>query len=256
MEIEISNYAFGEFHTHEMKNLRKDLGIEVFLEYGNEYYWNSILPFLMEDRSGTLSVHGPFSCMDLSDIETDFELQKPSWIWTFELCQKHKVKHCVCHPYSGMRTDNENMTSRINAQKCSVERVLILAELARKYSVDLLVENLPDKKGLMNEEEFLSCFGPYKELSFVIDTGHANLQEWDMDHVFKVLGDRIKAFHINDNNKDKDSHLMAWEGTFDWDDFFENYMKFTPDATLVLEYHKKDIKEIEASSNRIKKMLL
>lgn len=85
-----------------------------------------------------------------------------------------------------------------------------------------------------------------------MDVGHAHIQDWDMDTMFAHLGSRIKGYHINDNFGDADSHLMAFEGSYDWKKFFINYKKYTPDATLVCEYISGTVDEIAASVEKIR----
>jgi sugar phosphate isomerase/epimerase len=85
-----------------------------------------------------------------------------------------------------------------------------------------------------------------------MDVGHAHIQNWDMDRMFRQLGNRIKGYHIKDNFGDGDTHLMAFEGSYDWETFFTNYKKYTPEATLVCEYISGTIDEIAASVERIR----
>lgn len=252
MEIGISNLFCMGLQGGILKQLPKELGVEIFAECGSEYHWNHLLPEVMEGRSAFLSVHGPFQRLDLSDPEADFEEMKQAYIQTFQLCRKFDAKHCVCHPYEGARPENDTVDALDNARQTALERVLCLAELAKQYNVELLVENMPQKNGLLDEDAFLELFAPHKELCFLIDTGHANLQKWDMEMAFKRLGSRIKGYHLNDNNGDFDSHLKVWEGSFDWENFFAGYTKYTPDAVLVCEYNFGPLDEILASADRIR----
>ena len=55
----------------------------------------------------------------------------------------------------------------------------------------------------------------------------------------RTLGSRVKAYHIHDNGGDADSHLRFLSGVpggIDWRRFVEGVVKFTPNATLTLEY--------------------
>ena len=96
----------------------------------------------------------------------------------------------------------------------------------------------------MDQQAFLDTFGPEKHLKFLIDTGHAVLNHWDMSEVLKTLGTRIRAYHIHDNYADYDAHLKVGEGPTDWTKFFRDYKLHTPDARLVLEYAQGSISAI------------
>lgn len=48
------------------------------------------------------------------------------------------------------------------------------------------------------------------------DTGHAHVQKIDQASAFRILGSRLKATHIHDNNGVSDQHLLPYQGTIDW----------------------------------------
>lgn len=255
MEIAISNLSYQGLNIGAMRSIPKEIGIEIFSECGNDYYWTHWLPQLMDGRTGALSVHAPFQNLDLSNPAAEFEEIRQTYLWTFEICRKYGAKHCVCHPYGGSRPEHDAPERWAEARKCCLERVLCLNEEAKSYGVELLVENMPQRRGLLDQAQFIQLFAPWEELNFLIDVGHANLQRWDMDQALRQLGPRIRAYHINDNLGDFDSHLHAWEGIFGWGPFFAGYVKYTPNAALVCEYNEGPIEKIEASVQRIQKQI-
>jgi len=48
------------------------------------------------------------------------------------------------------------------------------------------------------------------------DTGHAHVQKIDQASAFRILGGRLKATHIHDNNGASDQHLLPYQGTINW----------------------------------------
>ncbi|MFD0620708.1 sugar phosphate isomerase/epimerase family protein [Paenibacillus sp. GCM10027629] len=48
------------------------------------------------------------------------------------------------------------------------------------------------------------------------DTGHAHVQKIEQASAFRILGSRLKATHIHDNNGAIDQHLLPYQGTIDW----------------------------------------
>lgn len=48
------------------------------------------------------------------------------------------------------------------------------------------------------------------------DTGHAHVQKVDQASSIRLLGSRLKATHIHDNNGERDQHLLPYQGTIDW----------------------------------------
>lgn len=255
MKIAVSNLPYQGLFTNRLIKLPQELGIEIYSETGSDFYWAHLLPRLMAGRKGSLSVHGPYQTIDLSSPKQDFEEVKGAYEWTFMLCRKYLAKHCICHPYAyhpiGAMDESEILARR---QLC-IDRINELNTLAKTYGVDLLIENMANKDGLLSQQTFWELFGPFQDLNFLIDLGHANIQGWDIHEMFEQLGSRIHAYHVNDNFGDSDSHLMAFEGSFDWDSFFSGYKKYTPEAALVCEYMRGTVDEIVASVESIKSRL-
>ena len=255
MAIYISNLAFQGLSCGIMQRIPENIGIEIFCEIGNDYYWEHLLPLLLENRRVPLSLHGPFQRLDLSDPDASFQSMKEAYLWAFELGQKFGAKDCVCHPYAGHRPQNDTQEAVEVAKSTCLERILKLNELSEQYDIQLLVENMPERDGLLNETSFIDLFEPYPELRFLIDTGHAHIQKWDMNYAFEKIGGRILGYHLNDNKGDRDSHLKIGEGSFDWDSFFEGYKKYTPTANLVLEYNEGPLDSILNSNSLVQKYI-
>ncbi len=250
MELSISNLSCLGLHTNQLKYLPSNYGIEVFIECGNTYYWDKLLPELMEDRMGNLSIHGPFQNLNLADSRADFKEICDVYKWTFELCSRYGAKFCVCHPHGHGKYENIK-----SARELSVQRILHLNDMAHFMGVELLIENMPEKDGIFQEEEFLLSFEPHQELSFLIDIGHAHLQKWNIQEVIRILGNRIKGYHVSDNFGDIDSHLMVGEGNVDWECFYKAFANYTPNATIVCEYNNGKVPHLIKSAEQIKQRI-
>ena len=255
MNIAVSNLAYQGLFTNRLMKLPKRIGVEVYSETGSDFYWDHLLPKLMADRSGPLTVHGPYQNIDLSSADIDYEAARGIYEWTFKLCKKFNATHCVCHPYAYRPRSAMSEEEIRQRENICLERVVDLNRLAGEYGVSLLVENMPDKDGLLSQTDFQRLFLPVEELNFLIDVGHAHIQNWDMDEMFEKLGSRIHGYHINDNFTDADSHLMVYEGSYDWNKFFANYKKYTPKATLVCEYMNGPVERIMESVEQIEAVL-
>lgn len=251
MDIFVSNLPCLGLATHFMKDLPKNLGIEIFSECGSEYFWKHLLPGLLEGRPTGLSVHGPFQRLNLADATADFSEMKAAYLDAFAICEAYGAKHCVCHPH-----DHGVYADRKAAVACSVERILELNRLAQERGITLLVENMPDADTLFSQEEFISTFAPHSALHFLIDIGHAHLHHWNMTAALSQLGDRIQGYHLHDNLGDFDTHLPIGAGTFDWDTFWDAYQHYTPNASLVLEYNNGTIEELAASAAALQQALI
>lgn len=255
MEFAVSHLFCQGISSGRLTALPKDIGIEVYCEAGTDYYWKHLLPRLMEGRTGPLCLHGPLVSIDLSDKDLDYQAVKELYRWSMDLFGPWGARHLVCHPYGYVPISAMAPGEPEERRKISLERVVDLHHLAAANGMQLLVENMAHRNDLMDQQQFIDTFAPVKELNFLMDTGHMHIQNWDMDLCFQALGSRILGYHLNDNFTDADSHLMAFEGSFDWNRFFRYYRQYTPDATLVCEYMQGPVNRIVDSIAQIKKHL-
>ncbi|MCI8332522.1 MAG: sugar phosphate isomerase/epimerase [Clostridiales bacterium] len=98
----------------------------------------------------------------------------------------------------------------------------------KQYGVIGLVENMfnwDEKKGAIcptvcsygwELKEYADMIDS-KWFGVCLDIGHANLTPDPAVHMIEVLGSRIKALHVHDNNGVSDQHLCPYLGTTDWD---------------------------------------
>ena len=101
---------------------------------------------------------------------------------------------------------------------------LPLLERAEAYGVNILVENfnkmcVPSLYWIDNATDLRGLIDCVDHPLFhaVWDAGHANLQEMPQDEELRLLGEHIRALHIQDNRGDTDSHLLPFLGTMSMD---------------------------------------
>lgn len=101
---------------------------------------------------------------------------------------------------------------------------LPLLEAAEPWGVNILVENFnkmykENVYWIDNAEDLLRMIETVDHPLFhaVWDTGHANLQPMPQHQELRLLGQHVKALHIQDNLGLKDQHLLPFHGTTDMD---------------------------------------
>ena len=123
-----------------------------------------------------------------------------------------------------------------------------LIDAAKKYDVIICLENMfSGYKGKIYgsccSEIDVACryidtlneLAGEKRFGFCLDTGHILLAGKDIYEVMVELGDRIEAFHIHDNNGERDQHLAPYMGILDWDRFVAGLAAINFDKTLSFE---------------------
>ena len=252
MGFSVSNSCFPADSFSEMAALPKEFGIEVQIEFGNDFFWKTNLRRVMAGRTGKLSIHGQFVDIDLADADLDEQAVFDYYRWGFDLYNRYAASHFVIHP-DGKLTRPASADEIISMRNRAIDRIARLAEIAAAGGVNLLVENLrPKGYGMIfDETEFIRLFDTLPGVGCLIDTGHMRLSGWDFSQVISALRDRIFAYHINDTYGTLDEHKPVGQGIIDWKEFFCDYRKYTPHAEMVLEYKGCTVEEIVSNARLI-----
>ena len=240
MEFSVSSLSYVGPKMPWMKRLDKEIGIEIFWDWGNEDFFKYIVPGLMEGRSGKFSIHGPMTHVAFTDdvpAERVFdELRKP-----FDLYHRCDSRFYVLHTHSnGCITPGMSDDELRKKRELAVERMYAFHEICKAEGVQLVIENImknPSGRTVFTEAEFLAIFQKNADLKCLLDTGHAILADYDIETVQRTLGQQLIAYHLHDNLGKKDDHLRIREGVTDWQQWKKNCCHYTPDAEIVLEYN-------------------
>ncbi len=81
----------------------------------------------------------------------------------------------------------------------------------------------------LNAKAGKTCFG------LCLDTGHLQLVHIPYDRYLPILGKRIVALHIHDNDAVRDKHMAPYTGTIRWDEFYTEMKKIGYDGDLNFE---------------------
>lgn len=131
-----------------------------------------------------------------------------------------------------------------------------IAPMAKEMNITICIENLYDSIGGHIVEG--PCCDVYKAieridrinekykaevLGFCFDTGHANLVGIDFESFITALGNRLKVFHIHDNDGISDLHQIPFTFTktrenkpsTDWDGFIRGLRNIKFDKALSFE---------------------
>lgn len=117
-----------------------------------------------------------------------------------------------------------------------------LLERAEKYGVNILVENfnkmcIDGIYWIDNASDLLKMIECVNHPLFhaVWDVGHANLQEMPQNEELKLLGNHVKALHIQDNMGDDDYHLVPFLGSLNLDSVMHGLMDINYNGYFTFE---------------------
>jgi sugar phosphate isomerase/epimerase len=144
------------------------------------------------------------------------------------------ASHVVLHP----GFCNSSAFDKTRARGLARETAERLVTIAKPLGIHLAFENVGyHGSSIYNEEEYCHALdGMDETLGFLLDTGHAHLNGWDVAGMIERLKDRLYGIHLHDNMADADRHLPIYGGSLDWKRIFKAIGGITQDCDLVLEY--------------------
>lgn len=240
--IYISTYPLpGESLTEFADAHAEDMGYELFYDNLSRLSAGSYEGRMKElIEQGKVSVHCPMEGCDLlADDGTELmrhtiDMHKRC----FELAQAVGAPYVVIHPCSLEPFDSEKtLIRRLRLN----ERMYMTAGLAEPYGVKILLENIGSwrENSLMVTEEDFIALSKGDRWGMLLDTGHANVNGWDIPSLIRKLGSRIKGFHLHDNDGMTDSHQPIYNGTIPWNDVFAAISEMPSPPDLTVEYNPK-----------------
>ena len=144
-------------------------------------------------------------------------------------CDKVGCGNLVVHGINPVFDDNDITLEDVREMNIRFYASLIPALL--KSNVTVCLENLPVGRNRgMDKLEGICCdpqdaaelidtlneMAGREVFGLCLDTGHLNLIRRDPRRYVAVLGRRIKATHLHDNNGFTDEHIVPFSGTMNW----------------------------------------
>lgn len=210
---------------------------------------------LMMDGAGWDDVNGTWSklAIELPKTGASFSVHPAAWdtnltsqtkVLRDATLQLHKdtilfaskigAEQVVLHPGFSYSPAFDKKTAQRQAREATEE----LIEVAKPLGIRLAFENVGyNGSCLYTYDEFAAALdGLDDTVGYLIDTGHANINGWDIAKLIDKLSDRLYALHIHDNNGISDQHLPIYDGNIKWQPIFDNIKKMRDDFELILEY--------------------
>ena len=181
-------------------------------------------------RNGLIyqSIHSPFSHdHKVSYMWQDREEGKfvtDQLIECVKDCARFDIPVMVIHPFIGFK---EHTPTQIGLDNYA--RVI---EVANKLGVTLGFENVEGEEYLA---ALMEKFWNEPSCGFCLDTGHLQLLCKNIRTYIPILGKRIKALHIHDNDGMADAHLAPYTGSIDWKAFYKSLREIGYDGDLDFE---------------------
>ncbi len=168
----------------------------------------------IEGASLSTFTHGPFFGLDIASLDTRLSEYSAECLVngleaTAALGADVMVMHTAYMPQF-------SRGGRRHWMRNWAERMPAIVERAERLGVTLALENTWDDR----PEIMLHLAGmlPGDNVRFCLDTGHVNVfSRLPVGRWWEMIGDRVVALHLHDNDGLSDDHLAPGEGSFDFD---------------------------------------
>jgi sugar phosphate isomerase/epimerase len=162
--------------------------------------------------------------------ETTLKLHKD----TIVFAKKIGAKQVVLHPGFNYSPAFEKKQAKIWAREATAE----LIEFSKPLGIALAFENVGyHGASIYTFDEFCTALDGFDDtVGYLVDTGHANVNGWDVPALIDRLKDRLYGIHIHDNMGDADSHLPIYSGNLNWEKIFKVMRNITRECDFILEY--------------------
>ncbi len=192
-------------------------GVELFFPYNvseeQRKLYNKRVDKLIESFDVEVVLHLPHGLNnDLIGENSQEVLQRMKDAITYASSKKAKkvTLHLGSYPLEMTR---ENAINEV------IFPVTKLCEHAKKYDIQVMIENMPGIRELgYSPEEILYIIKRVNKenLKFILDTGHAHCSDYEITEYISLLDKYLYHMHFSDNSGARDEHKRVNSGTIDF----------------------------------------
>jgi sugar phosphate isomerase/epimerase len=102
--------------------------------------------------------------------------------------------------------------AKFDAAMTSIEHLKIFA---KERGAQVLLENTPNELSTPARLLQFISYTRLADLKICFDTGHAHMT-CGVPEAFQTLREHIASTHVHDNRREKDDHLLPFDGEIDW----------------------------------------
>jgi len=145
-----------------------------------------------------------------------------------ELAERLPFRYLILH--LGL-PDEEYDLRKFDAALTSIEHLKIYA---KERGAQVLLENTPNE--LSTPERLLEFiqYTRFDDVKICFDTGHAHMTG-GVQPAFQTLRDRIVSTHVHDNRREKDDHLLPYDGEIDWEQTIRDFRTVSGQLPFIFE---------------------
>ncbi len=263
MEFGLSTYLYSHerLNSHILDRIQKAgfRELEIFaarphLDYHHRNQVRDVAQWLSDYAVALRSVHAPLFAssgdshdrnfpISLSYLEKRRRIDSMDEIKrTIEIAEFLPFTNLVLH--LGLE-DEEYDLRKFDAAFTSIEHLKIFA---KERGVRILLEN--NKSALGNPDRIYDFIHYTRlDLKVCIDVGHAFLTG-EVRPAIEKLADLASSVHIHDNHRERDDHLMPFDGEINWKDTMQALSQLKGDIAVFLELREQSPEAVRLDAVR------
>jgi len=248
MEFGLSTYLYANerLNSHLLDRIQKAgfREMEIFaarphLDYHDRNQVRNVAQWISDSAVMLRSVHAPLSSGSGGRHDRNFPISLAYLEKRLRIDSMDEVKRAIeiaeFLPFTYMvlhlgLEDEEYDLRKFDAAFTSLEHLKIFA---KERGVRILLENIRSPLG--NPDRIYDFIHYTRlDLEVCIDVGHAFLTG-EVRPAIEKLGGLAASVHIHDNHRERDDHLMPFDGNIDWTDTMRALSQLKGDIALFLE---------------------
>lgn len=256
--VSSSDILEGKYGIEEAVRMIKEAGFEGIdyamsaEAYGDDYkaYAERINAACEKYGIPVVQLHGPIPKYQLHETEARAEFMRKAER-AIEFAGLIGSANCVLHPMRVAKGNHEDQL-KINLGEYSP-----LIPLAKKAGIKIAIENMcnfkvnefgePVKHVCKSAEEHAKYIDAFESdaVTACFDTGHAAASSEEICEFVRILGDRLTALHVHDNDCQRDLHTIPYNHSIKFDPFLTALadIDYKGDFTLECIYYIGNIPE-------------
>ncbi len=248
MEIYFSTGGYKNFATYELVKKFIDNGIKFIELSGTKYSFNNIKKLSELKNKVKFQVHNYFPppkvpfVLNLASMDSEIYDKSLKHIYNaIESCEKLNSNYYSFHAgflcdidikELGKKVKRKFMQNRKDSIPIFIERVLKVSEKAKKYGINIMIENnVLSKNNLLEfkQNPFLMCEAEEclqiinslpNNVKLLVDVAHlkvsSNSLNFEASNFFKKCKGIIGGYHLSDNNGLSDTNEKFNENSWFW----------------------------------------
>lgn len=214
---------------------RNDISLDQLHRIIHQAGFDSVMIWWGENREEYLKCAAKYN-LEISNAHLPFDDISKLWIpnssagdehaqW---LCEQIAVLGACEIPVAVMHLTKGPATHPYNST--GLDRIKRIVESAEKSGVKIAFENL----WLTNYLDYVFDNIYSENIGFCYDIGHQHYFSPERD-VLNDFKNKLLALHISDNDSEKDSHSLPYDGTVNWTAFAKTLSEISYNGVLSLE---------------------